>query len=149
MRHTDPGMQGEVNVAAAARFSHIGTTHDCSERRDTSKNVLVPKSAKQMVLEQALWGRSRGGLCTLAPLETEVQAERGEGSEVLADLSLLCLWPFGNSLTETVHSEFYQCHTQDRSHTLRPADPAEGSAALSWRSYNLLPPPHLPLSPTV
>lgn len=61
---------------------------------------------------------------------------------MLADLSLLCLWPFGNSLTETVHSEFYQCHTQDRSHTLQPADPAEGSAAFSWRSYNLLPPPH-------
>lgn len=36
------------------------------------------------------------------------------------DLSLLCLWPFGNSLTETVHSEFYQCHTQNRSRTLRP-----------------------------
>lgn len=74
-------------------------------------------------------------------------------SQALADLSLLCLWPFGNSLTETVHSEFYQCHTQDRSHTLRPADPAGRSAALSWRPpslhtqkdswrfYNLPPPP--------
>lgn len=147
-------MQGEVNAAAAACFSHIGTAHDCSERRDTSKNVLVPKSAKQMVLEQALWGQSRGGLCTPAPLETVRPRQEGvRSSDALADLSLLCLWPFGNSLTETVHSEFYQCHTQDRSHTLRPADPAEGSAALSWRppslltqrnswrSYNLLPSP--------
>lgn len=31
-----------------SHFSHIGTAHDCSERRDTSKNVLVPKSAKQV-----------------------------------------------------------------------------------------------------
>ena len=43
-----------------SRFSHIGTAHDCSERRDTSKNVLVPKSAKQMVVVQTLWGPAGG-----------------------------------------------------------------------------------------
>ena len=42
-------------MAAASCFSHIGTAHDCSERRDTSKNVLVPKSAKQMVVVRT-WG---------------------------------------------------------------------------------------------
>lgn len=31
-------------------------------------------------------------------------------------LSLLCLWPYGNSLIVSSHSEFYQCHTQNRSH---------------------------------
>lgn len=120
-------MQGEVNnVAAAARFSHIGTAHDCSERRDTSKNVLVPKSAKQMVLEQALWGQKMRSLYPCTPGNSAtIQAEGVRCSEALADLSLLCLWPFGNSLTEIVHSEFYQCHTQNRSHTLWPADPAE------------------------
>lgn len=119
-------------MAAAACFSHIGTAHDCSERRDTSKNVLVPKSAKQMVLEQALCGQSgRGGLCTPAPLEMSTSRQKGvRCSEALAVLSLLCLWPFGNSLTETVHSEFYQCHTQNRSHTLQPADPAGPSCPL-------------------
>lgn len=71
-------MQGEANGAAAACFSHIGTAHDCSERRDTSKNVLVPKSAKQMVLEQALWEQSRAGLCTPAPLETVRSWQGGE-----------------------------------------------------------------------
>lgn len=30
-------------------------------------------------------------------------------------LSLLCLWPYGNSLIVSSHSEFYQCHTQNRS----------------------------------
>ena len=29
--------------------------------------------------------------------------------------SLLCLWPYGNSLIVCFHSEFYQCHTQNRS----------------------------------
>lgn len=33
-----------------------------------------------------------------------------------AVLSLLCLWPYGNSLIVSSHSEFYQCHTQNRSH---------------------------------
>lgn len=110
-------------------FSHIGTAHDCSERRDTSKNVLVPKSAKQMGLVQALWGHTGQGLCIPAPQISDVQALSEAEGEALADLSLLCLWPFGNSLTETVHSEFYQCHTQNRSHTLQPADPEERPAA--------------------
>ena len=36
----------------------------------------------------------------------------GHGQVVL---SLLCLWPYGNSLIVSSHSEFYQCHTQNRS----------------------------------
>lgn len=66
-------------MAAAARFSHIGTAHDCSERRDTSKNVLVPKSAKQMELEQALRGRRTGRSLYPAPLEMAASRRRGEG----------------------------------------------------------------------
>ena len=36
---------------------------------------------------------------------------RMSGSVVL---SLLCLWPYGNSLIVCCDSEFYQCHTQNR-----------------------------------
>lgn len=67
----------------------------------------------------------------LHPGNSDIQAEGVGRSEALAVLSLLCLWPFGNSLTETVHSEFYQCHTQNRSRALQPADPAEASCPLS------------------
>lgn len=119
-------------------LSHIGTAHNCSERRDTSKNVLVPKSAQQVVVVCTLWGQAGGagvGRGLKRPWKQPFPKSRpavmgaqrgGRGApETLADLSLLCLWPFGNSLTETVHSEFYQCHTQNRSRALRPADPAE------------------------
>lgn len=41
-------------------LSHIGTAHNCSERRDTSKNVLVPKSAQQVVVVCTLWGQAGG-----------------------------------------------------------------------------------------
>lgn len=65
---------------------------------------------------------------SLHPLMSRLWGGGGRTREALADLSLLCLWPFGNSLTDTVHSEFYQCHTQNRSHTLQPADIAEASS---------------------
>lgn len=35
-------------------------------------------------------------------------------------LSLLCLWPYGNSLISCCDSEFYQCHTQNRSQCFSP-----------------------------
>lgn len=58
-------------MAAASCFSHIGTAHDCSERRDTSKNVLVPKSAKQMVVDLGWGARWRDVVpqASLRPLE--------------------------------------------------------------------------------
>lgn len=72
--------RGEVTVTAASRFSHIGTAHDCSERRDTSKNVLVPKSAKQIAVVQAPWGHAEGGLGLPDPWKqavSDVQASSG------------------------------------------------------------------------
>lgn len=51
-------------------------------------------------------------------------------------LSLLCLWPYGNSLIVSSHSEFYQCHTQNRSryHATSEAGP-EGHDWPSERSF--------------
>lgn len=78
-----------------ACFSHIGTAHDCSERRDTSKNVLVPKSAKQMVVVRPGGAALEGLLASLHPWKQpvpDVQAHYGaSGGKVLLRHSRICL----------------------------------------------------------
>lgn len=87
---------GEVSIAAGFHFSHIGTAHDCSERRDTSKNVLVPKSAKQMVVVQPSRGSAGAGSWhPCGPWKqpvSDVQSHlRARGVEVLLRHSRICL----------------------------------------------------------
>ena len=77
-------------------LSYLGTAHDCSNSQEPSKNVLVPKWAKKTAKYHS------GLIC---------EADEDAGSVVR---SLLCLWPYGNSLIVCCDSEFYQCHTQNR-----------------------------------
>lgn len=66
-------------------------------------------------------------------------------------ISLLCLWPYGNSLIVCRHSEFYQCHTQNRrSHQastraccmgslLHPCRAGQNTWKAAFQSRNLFP----------
>lgn len=113
-------------------------------------------------MSQALWAHTGGGIpapqphqSSPFPMSRPTTGPEGVKSapETFADLSLLCLWPFGNSLTETVHSEFYQCHTQNRSRALglptlqRDSRSRSQLPATLGRRSSLPPSPQQPSSP--
>lgn len=68
-----PGVIDPGSLLSAGRtslFSYIGTTHDCSSNREQSKNVLVPKWAKETMKEKLNFdlqshSRQRGSVSTL------------------------------------------------------------------------------------
>lgn len=103
-------------------FSYIGTTHNCSKYVYRSKNVLVPKWAKKRSVgghrryrDERLSSRNCGKVVTSPPPHPRAEERSGSLGLYQVVLSLLCLWPYGNSLIVSSHSEFYQCHTQNRS----------------------------------
>lgn len=100
-------------------FSYIGTTHNCSKYSYRSKNVLVPKWAKKRSVWPSLLQKRATAAKSWHHRHHTHEQSRGESATTDGHyqvvLSLLCLWPYGNSLIVSSHSEFYQCHTQNRS----------------------------------
>lgn len=91
------------------------------------RDVDAPGEAQRVQLQQS------GYITSTTPTSRGGRERATTGGHCQVVLSLLCLWPYGNSLIASSHSEFYQCHTQNRSHYRATSQAGQSARERRWR----------------